>query len=50
MHLQDGQEEVGDVLIVRVLLKAKVFDVCVRLPELVYSGGRVETQWWILTW
>lgn len=37
MQLQDGQEKVCDVLIVRLLIKAKVFDVYVGFSELVYK-------------
>jgi hypothetical protein len=37
MQLQDGQEKVCDVLIVRLLIKAKVFDIYVGLSELVYK-------------
>ena len=36
MQLQDGQEKVCNVLIVRLLIKAKVFDVYIGLSELVY--------------
>jgi len=36
MQLQDGQEKFCDVLIVRLLIEAKVFDVYIGLSELVY--------------